>query len=261
MLKPMLSLYKKLDNHATGLSIKLVKWTGKNREAVHPKHLIANPGHHWYLDYLNPHDRVLDVGCGNGMHTLKAGEHCREIIGIDYSTESLNLALRLAERSRVTNVRFQEADLEGNPLPFPEASFDKVLFLDVIEHLNEREKVLKEIKRVLKLEGILLLTAPNRDTTWKRLQRKTGLSSFADPDHKIEYSQAELIEEVSRMGFRLQGEPMPIVYDTPFAGWIDLTGGISLRLYARLARWKRSCAERCPEETTGWRMVAEVMTR
>jgi ubiquinone/menaquinone biosynthesis C-methylase UbiE len=260
MLKPMLSLYKKLDNHATGLSIKLVKWTGKNREAVHPKHLIANPGHHWYLDYFNPHDRVLDVGCGNGMHTLKAGERCREVIGIDYSTESLNLALRLAERSRVTNVHFQEADLDGSPLPFPDTSFDKVLFLDVIEHLNERRKVLGEIKRILKKGGLLLLSAPNRNTSWKEIKEKAGLSPFADPDHKIEYTRDEIIEELTKSEFRLKEELMPVVYDTPFAGWIDLMGGISLKLYARLLRWKREYVERHPEETTGWRVVAEVMS-
>jgi ubiquinone/menaquinone biosynthesis C-methylase UbiE len=259
MLKQLVSLYKQLDNHATGLSIKLVKWTSKSKEAIHPKHLISNPGHHWYLDYLVSDDRVLDVGCGNGMHTLKAGEYCREIVGIDYSPHSLDLALRFAESMMVKNVRFQRVNLEHSPLPFADSSFDKVLFLDVIEHLEEREKLLKEIKRVLKPGGLLLLTAPNRETSWKRFQRKIGLPSFADPDHKVEYDKEKFLRELSRAGFRLKGDLMPIVCDTPFAGWIDLVGGISLSLYAKLARRKREYVKKHPEETTGWRAVVEVL--
>jgi SAM-dependent methyltransferase len=260
MLKQLVSLHKKLDNHATGLSIKLVRWTGKSEETIHPKHIISNPEHYWYLSYLNLGDRVLDVGCGNGMHTLKAAQYCREITGVDYSTDSLNLAVRVAESMMRKNVFFQKVNLETDPLPFADSLFDKVLFLDVFEHLAARETVLKEIKRVLKPGGLLLLTAPNRETSWKRLQRKVGISSYADPDHKIEYSKPGLIEELSVAGFRMKDEPQPIVYDTPFAGWIDLTGGISLTLYARLARWKREYAMKHPEETTGWRVVAEVIS-
>lgn len=260
MLRQLVSLHKKLDNHATGLSIKLVKWTGKSREAVHPKHLISNPDHHWYLDYLLADDRVLDVGCGNGLHTLKVGERCREAMGIDYSEDYLALAIRVAEGRMMKNVHFQRVDLEVDPLPFPEASFDKVLFFDVIEHLKERGALLRAIRRVLKPDGLFLLTAPNRETSWKRLQRQAGLSSLADPDHKIEYDQTEFLQELSQAGFRLKEALMPIVYDTPFAGWIDLTGGISLGLYTRLARWKREYAMKHPEETTGWRAVAEVMS-
>jgi hypothetical protein len=51
---------------------------------------------------------------------------------------------------------------------------------------------------------------------------------------------------------------MPVVYDTPWAGLIDALGGVSLRLYARLSRWKREVAVICPEESTGFRVVARV---
>jgi ubiquinone/menaquinone biosynthesis C-methylase UbiE len=259
VFKQVISLHKRLDNHATGLSIKLVRWTGKSREAIHPKHLISSPENYWYLAYLDLNDSVLDLGCGNGVHTLKAASYCRKIIGIDYSDDSLNLAARLAAQKMIRNATFQKADLEINPLPFADSSFDKVLFLDVIEHLQERERMLREIKRVLRAGGLLLLTAPNRETSWKRVQRRFGLSSYADPDHKIEYDQDEFIRELSQAGFRVKGTTMPIVYDTPFAGWIDLTGGFSLSLYDRLARWKREYVKKHPKETTGWRVVAEVL--
>jgi SAM-dependent methyltransferase len=258
VLKQIISLHKTLDNHATGLSIKLVRWTGKSTEYIHPKHLIFSRDHFWYTDYLQPDDHVLDVGCGNGMHTLKAAEYCRTIIGIDYNADSLDCALRLAKGQEQKNVMFRKINLEEEPLPFAHSSFDKVLFLDTLEHLREREKVLREIKRVLKRGGMLLLSAPNRETSWKGMQEKAGISSYADPDHKIEYSRAELMEELITAGFRLSGEPIPVVYDTPFAGWIDLIGGLSLTIYSSLLRWKREYVKRNPGETTGWRVIAGV---
>jgi len=51
------------------------------------------------------------------------------------------------------------------------------------------------------------------------------------------------------------GPVMPVVYDTPWAGLIDAIGGVSLRLYARLHRWKREAALRHPEESTGFQVV------
>jgi len=49
---------------------------------------------------------------------------------------------------------------------------------------------------------------------------------------------------------------MPVVLDTPWAGMIDVIGGVSLSLYARLSRWKREAALRRPDESTGFRVLA-----
>jgi hypothetical protein len=46
------------------------------------------------------------------------------------------------------------------------------------------------------------------------------------------------------------------VLDTPWAGAIDAVGGLSLGLYHRLSRWKRTAALRHPENSTGFRVVA-----
>ncbi len=122
--------------------------------------------------------------------------------------------------------------------------------------MNAVVAVLREIARVLKDDGRLLVSGPNRDTRWRRRLRAAGLFAFSDPDHKIEYTQAEFVEELCRGGFEPDGPLMPVVYDTPWAGVIDAVGGVSLRAYARLARWKREAALRHPEESTGFQVVA-----
>jgi hypothetical protein len=75
-------------------------------------------------------------------------------------------------------------------------------------------------------------------------------------DHKIEYTSAEFLSELETAGFVVDGPLGPVVYDTPWAGLIDAVGGLSLTLYARLARWKRERALAEPRESTGFRAIA-----
>ena len=82
-----------------------------------------------------------------------------------------------------------------------------------------------------------------------------GFSPFTDPDHKVEYTLPELNAELLTGGFAPSTEPMLITYDTPWAGLIDVIGGISLPVYRRLAQWKVRLVASNPSETTGWRLV------
>ena len=146
-------------------------------------------------------------------------------------------------------------DVTGS-FPFRDRVFDAVLFLDVIEHVEPRVAVLREIHRVLKDDGRLLVSAPNKNTRWRATLRAAGLFAYSDPDHKIEYTQEEFLAELAAAGFEPTGPVMPVVLDTPWAGAIDALGGLSLGLYDRLSRWKREAAVRRPEESTGFRVVA-----
>ena len=238
-----------------GLSIRLVKWSRKSSEYIHPKHLLEeNTEHHWYLKYIGSNDTVLDVGCGNGVHTMKAAQVCKKAVGFDFDKWQLRIAEKLAAEKSINNIEFYHASAEAK-FPFEDRQFDNVLFLDCLEHLNKRDIALQEIRRVLKDKGLLLLSAPNRDTSWKRRLKKVGLPYYSDPDHKIEYTERELKEELMKNGFEIEGEMMPVVHDTPFAGLIDLVGGISLTAYKYLNLWKRNFVKRFPEESIGFRAV------
>jgi hypothetical protein len=107
----------------------------------------------------------------------------------------------------------------------------------------------------LKPGGLMLLSIPQRDTGWKQVRASVGLPAYADPDHKFEYSRADVEEMLANNRFECVNIT-PTVYDTPLAGWIDLAGGLSLGLYRRLAQWKRDTALRHPAEATGFRIVA-----
>jgi SAM-dependent methyltransferase len=246
-----------VNRRGKGVGVRLVRYTGKSRHHVHPKHLIEAPWHDWYLPHLRPQDVVLDVGCANGAHTLQAAGRARRVVGMDYDVSQLAVASAEARRRGIGNVALFAWDLT-RAFPFPPATFDAALFLDVIEHLHPRRDVLAEILRVLRPGGRLLVSGPNRDTRWRQRLREAGLFSYSDADHKIEYTVDEFRAELRAGGFEPVGPVEPVVYDTPWAGVIDAIGGLSLGLYARLGRWKRNVALARPAESTGFRVVARV---
>jgi SAM-dependent methyltransferase len=253
--RPLVAAVDSLNRRGGSVAVRLVRYTGKSPEPIHPKHLVDVPWHHWYVEYLNTADVVLDVGCANGVHTLAAARRAHRVFGIDADVAQLRIAAATARRRAIDNARLIGWDVT-RAFPFPPGTFDAVLFLDVIEHLEPRVAVLREIHRVLRPEGRLLLSAPHRDTSWRRRLRAAGLFAFSDADHKVEYSRDSLLAELAAGGFEPTQPVMPVVYDTPLAGLIDVVGGLALAPYARLVRWKRAAALRHPEESIGFRVVA-----
>jgi SAM-dependent methyltransferase len=244
-----------VNRRGKAVGVRLVRWTGKAPYAVHPKHLVEQPWHDWYVPYLTGRERVLDVGTSNGAHLVRAAPRSRAIVGFDYDLVQLRHAAGAIRGGRLDNASVFAGDVTGR-FPFRDGCFDVVLFLDVIEHLVPRVPVLREIHRVLADDGRLLVSAPNRQTRWRGTLRAAGLFAYSDPDHKVEYTRDELLAELRAGGFEPTGSTMPVVLDTPWAGAIDAVGGVSLVLYDRLSRWKREAALRRPEESTGFRVVA-----
>ncbi|WP_287155784.1 class I SAM-dependent methyltransferase [Candidatus Solincola tengchongensis] len=107
------------------------------------------------LDGPAPGDgrRILDVGCGTGGNFAFLSRY-GEVEGCDYSEE----AVRFCRLRGIEHVR--EASIYA--LPYPDATFDLVTCLDVLEHLRLDLPALLELKRVLKPGGRLLLTIPGR---------------------------------------------------------------------------------------------------
>lgn len=102
--------------------------------------------------------RVLDIGCGTGalVTLIKRLHPDVDVVGLDPDPKALNRARRKAER---TAVPIQLDQGFSDELPYPDASFDRVFSSFMLHHLQagEKEKTLREVRRVLKPGGSLHL--------------------------------------------------------------------------------------------------------
>lgn len=116
---------------------------------------------------------ILDAGCGDGL-MLQALQKLSgaEIWGIDYNPLRLEQAMKL-----VPQVNFKEGSLEN--IDFSDQHFDVIVLNQVLEHIQADEEVLKEIHRVLKDEGVLILGVPNEGCFLARLR-----NSYFQPEIK-----------------------------------------------------------------------------
>ncbi len=141
-----------------------------------PRTYLPAAGHDWSLPFYDPivkllggdkarrvlidqaglqaGHRVLDIGCGTGSLAVAIKQQHPDvaIVGIDPDAKALGRARRKATRAGVT-IQFDQGF--GDELPYPEASFDRVISSFMFHHLpaEERVKTLRAIRRVLKPAG------------------------------------------------------------------------------------------------------------
>lgn len=100
--------------------------------------------------------RVLDVGCGNGglSFTLVGFRPDLHITGVDPEAESLESAAQIAAENGWTNLTFEQGD--GHKLAYEDNLFDAVVCQTVLTHVRDAEKVIGEMTRVLKPNGVFM---------------------------------------------------------------------------------------------------------
>jgi ubiquinone/menaquinone biosynthesis C-methylase UbiE len=139
------------------------------------------------LNFIRPYvmnKMVLDAGCGVGYGAnFLAESGARWVLGIDISPEAIHYA---AQNYKHSNLTFCVMDciqmgLRNN-------TFDVVVSLELIEHLTQPEQFLIEVSRVLKPDGLLFISTPNR-----RVSSTPG-GRVSWPFHKHEFSADELRE-------------------------------------------------------------------
>jgi len=148
---------------------------------------------------------VLDVGCGCGFgceYLARSG--AKHVIGVDISKETVKFAKAYA-RAHAINLDFTV--MKAQDLAFKDRSFDMVTSFEVIEHLYNVKNYLFEMHRVLKTNGICIISTPNKKVS------SPGLKKPLRPFHIKEFYSKELytllsqyFKEVSMLGKRISNE-------------------------------------------------------
>jgi ubiquinone/menaquinone biosynthesis C-methylase UbiE len=111
------------------------------------------------ISQIPPNATVLDVGCGHRIAFLKTISHrIQQGYGVDFKVKDQQF-----DNIEVRELTFSDSLGSGGThrLPFDDNSMDVVTMLAVLEHIEAEEAVLREIRRVLKPQGKLLLTVPS----------------------------------------------------------------------------------------------------
>jgi ubiquinone/menaquinone biosynthesis C-methylase UbiE len=101
---------------------------------------------------------VLDIACGEGYGSDILATQAKKVYGVDISREAINWAKQTYQNEKL---RFLVGSV--TQIPLPDKTVDIVVSFETIEHHDQHREMIAEIKRVLRDDGILIISSPNKD--------------------------------------------------------------------------------------------------
>jgi ubiquinone/menaquinone biosynthesis C-methylase UbiE len=141
--------------------------------------------HRYYeaVKYLKGDEKILDLACGLGFGTAILAEKTKnEVVGGDIAEEAITDSKQYWQHLNLTFLI-----LDGTNLPYSDAFFDTLISFETIEHTTQYRQMLREFSRVLKPNGIALISTPNFP-----INSPTG--KVMNPYHTQEFTHAELLQ-------------------------------------------------------------------
>ncbi|MFA5358759.1 MAG: class I SAM-dependent methyltransferase [Patescibacteria group bacterium] len=164
---------------------------------------------------------ILDIGCGEGNFLNSMKRNGWRTFGIDTSAVACEVATKkLGNDAVVLNKNLEDCGFADN-------YFDVVTLWHVLEHIENPDRLLTEIRRILKPNGMLVVEVPNLSSPVFKLT-KQGYFSFDDPTHLYHFSAKTLNKLIEKNGFSFKKRGC-----TTFNIVLSLFTSISRRLYYR----------------------------
>jgi SAM-dependent methyltransferase len=191
-------------------------------------------------------ERVLDMGCGGGRHAFALYRRGAHVVALDRDAAELKdvagMFAAMAEAGEApAGATATAVRGDAYALPFADASFDRVVAAEVLEHLPEDERAMAELVRVLKPGGQLAVTVP-------RFGPEKVCWALSDAYHANEgghvriYRGTELVERLVRAGMVPEGSHHTHALHAPY-WWLKCAVGVDeadnplVKGYHRLLVW------------------------
>ena len=158
-------------------------WTGERLVAGCGRQIIYEHLHRYAMALsLAKGKRVLDVACGEGYGSNLLASEAASVVGVDIDPPTIEHAQNKYARS---NLRFLVGPCSA--LPIEDSSTDLVVSFETIEHVEEQEQFLSEIKRVLTPDGVLIISSPDK-------KEYSDINEAKNPFHKSELYHGEFVQ-------------------------------------------------------------------
>ena len=163
-------------------------------------------------------DWVLDAGCGEGRHCFGCLERGANVVGVDLDFASLrDAAKRLRRRAKQLDRVGDMNQGDAFHLPYPDATFDRVICSEVMEHVHDYRGAARELARVTKPGGRVAITIPT--ATSENLYLRLGDDYFESPGGHIRiFRPKELALGLAEAGLATRSVGFAHGFHTPY--WV-----------------------------------------
>jgi len=165
-------------------------------------------------------DRVLEIGCATGEHSLRLAKLVCEVVGVDSASAAIARAQEHATFTDIHNISFLVRDA-ANLTAIADGSFDKVAAIDFVEHIDDPTlcSVLREAGRVLRPDGRLAIFTPCASHYVERLKASNFLLRQT-PGHVAVRRESQYRTLLPQCGFDIESLYFsPSTY--PIVRWLD----------------------------------------
>ena len=195
---------------------------------------------------LSPLDRILDIGCGEGRHTIRAGQYTEtRCVGADFGFDNLVETQKKIDFHRaLDDLSCRSMDLscmDVTALPFGDNRLDCVICSEVLEHIPDDNQAVYELIRILKPGKILAVSVPRflpEKICWLLSDEYVN----ADMGHVRIYRKKNLIQQIESFGTTLISSHYAHSVHTPY-WWLKClvgpsrTDSVGVNLYHQVLVW------------------------
>lgn len=195
---------------------------------------------------LGPGMTVLDVGCGQGRHSFEALRRGADVTAFDFSQSDLDevetmFGAMAAEGQVPASGAYRTVQGDARKMPFDDASFDRVIAAEVLEHIVEDDAAIAEIARVTKPGGLVAVTVP-------RYWPEKICWALSTPYHEVEGGHvrinkgSDLVAKLESHGLTTLGTHHAHALHAPY-WWLKCAVGVdndtnpAVKAYHRLLVW------------------------